>query len=268
MITKIQNISLYNEFIKALKNDPIFSDPHFVYDSNNLFEASNKLDQTVLGVFENNELIGIFVLLILTNENYIEVLISLSKNKNAYDEFFIYLIDNYSGYNIDFVINPKNYLLKNKLKENYASFENEQIKMIYQHLVGENNIKTDIRLYSDSYKEEYIYIHSQDCYWTGEKVINALDKFRVLLAFDNNELIGYLDITYCFDENEPYDLFVKDGYDERIKRDLLIKAIQLNNNNKIMLLTDVNDIDTINLYKSVGFIIVENQNSITAHVVL
>ncbi len=90
-------------------------------------------------------------------------------------------MDNYSGYNIDFVINPKNYLLKNKLKENHASFE-----------------------------------------------------------------------------NEPYDLFVKDGYDERIKRNLLIKAIQLNNK-KIMLLTDVNDIDSTNLYKSVGFIIVENQ---------
>ena len=105
--------------------------------------------------------------------------------------------------------------------------------------------------------------------WTAEKVIDAQDRFRIILAIENDEVVGYIDITYQYDENEPYDIFVKEehrgsGYEEA----MLAKAIELNKPRGMMLLIDVDRFSEITMYESLGFVKAEKENSITAHVVL
>ena len=192
------------------------------------------------------------------------MIVGLSDNKEAYNELFKYLFHNYSGYKIDFVYNPKNDLLNNILKEYNAIFEIEQQKM---QLDKFNFIKrkNEVVLYSNKYKEQYINIHLKCTYWTGDKVLTALDKFRVILAIKNGKVIGYVDITHKYDENEPYDVFVKEEYrNNEIATDMLSYAIDLDKNKRIMLLVDIDNVAAIKLYEKLGFKKVKG-NNITAH---
>ena len=54
---------------------------------------------------------------------------------------------------------------------------------------------------------EYCVIHGKDMYWTGEKIAAAPEKFRTFLAINQGRVVGYLDVTHCFEENEPYDIY-------------------------------------------------------------
>ena len=51
-------------------------------------------------------------------------------------------------------------------------------------------------------------MHASDCYWTAERVLDAPETFRVILALDGETLAGYLDITHGMAINEIYDLHV------------------------------------------------------------
>ena len=192
------------------------------------------------------------------------MIVGLSDNKNAYNELFEYLFHNYKGYKIDFVYNPKNNLLNSLLKEYNAGFEIEQQKMQLDKLKPLKR-KKEVILYSDKYKKEYINIHLKDTYWTGDKVLTALDKFRVILAIKDSNVVGYVDITHKYDENEPYDVFVKEEYrNNGIATDMLSYAIELDKNKRIMLLVDIDNVSAIKLYEKLGFKKVKG-NNITAH---
>ena len=78
-------------------------------------------------------------------------------------------------------------------------------------------------------------------------------------------VVGYVDITHKYEENEPYDVFVKEEYRNMgIATDMLSYAIELDKNKRIMLLVDIDNEKAIRLYKKIGFEKV-NGNNITAH---
>ena len=264
MLEEITSLDRCEAFINEVCSDTNYVDPHYLYDSNNLYGAFEKKDQHVYANIYNGSIDGIFVLLILSTEKYIEMIIGLSKSEHAYNELFKYLEKNYKGYRCDFVINPKNILLKNILTSKNAIFENEQQRMIARHRI-EKEYSLDIQLYSDAWKESYIDMHVKETYWTAEKVLSALDRFRVFLAIDKEQLVGYLDVTYAYKQNEPYSLVVlpqyqNQGYEEA----LLSKAIALNGSNTIMTLVDVNAKEEIRIYQEAGFETIKGQNSIFA----
>ena len=112
----------------------------------------------------------------------------------------------------------------------------------------------------------YCAIHNKDMYWTGEKVMQAQDRFRTFLAIHDGKVVGYMDVTYIFQENEPFDLFVLEEYRRRgYGRKLLAKALEMNQPNGMMLLVDVDNDPAIRLYESMGFVKVQGQNNLTAH---
>ena len=123
-----------------------------------------------------------------------------------------------------------------------------------------------VELYSEKYEEAYMGIHNKNTYWTAEKVVAALDRFRVLVAIHEGNVVGYLDVTRCFDENEPYDLLVLKEYRGMgYGRKLMSKALELNRPKGMMLMVDVDQIPAIRLFESVGFEKVKGQNNLTAH---
>ena len=268
MLEEITSLDRCEAFINEVCSDTNYVDPHYLYDSINLYGAFAKRDQHVYAYFEDSKIRGIFVLLILPTEKYVETLIALSKSEHAYRELFKYLEKNYKGYRCDFVINPKNILLKNILTSKNAIFENEQQRMIARHRI-EKEYSLDIQLYSDAWKESYIDMHVKETYWTAEKVLSALDRFRVLLAIHQEQLVGYLDVTYAYKQNEPYSLIVLPEYQNLgYEQALLSKAIQMNGTNTMMTLVDVNAKEEIKIYEEAGFEVIKGQNSVFATITI
>ena len=87
----------------------------------------------------------------------------------------------------------------------------------------------------------------------------------MLLAVDAGRVVGYLDVTRCFEENEPYDLLVLEEYRRRgWGRRLLARALELNRPSGMMLLVDADNVPALTLYESMGFTKVLGQNNLTA----
>lgn len=269
MIRIIKTYEECHDFASGFIGDPNFSDPMLSDEEQvqcNLIKSIEKPDRhCVLGIYREDQMIGLFVFLVLRDEQYIEMLVGLSREKRAYLEMFHYLKHHFPGYSADFVINPGNFILKELLELRNADFEPEQQKMLLgTPVLGLDT--TGVELLSEKNKEQYCAIHNKDMYWTGEKVMQAQDSFRTILAIHEGNVIGYMDVTYTFKENEPFDLFVLEEYRRMgYGRKLLAKALEMNQPNGMMLLVDVDNEPAIHLYESMGFAKMQGQNNLTAH---
>jgi len=267
----IQIIKSYDEcrdFVSGFQRDTSFADPMLCDEEQvhcNLIKAIENPDShCVLGCYREDQLIGLFAFLVLRDEQYIEMLVGLSREKAAYGEAFHYLEQHYPGYSVDFVFNPSNYVLKEQLELRNAEFEPEQQKMVLiTPVLGSDT--TGVEILSEKYVGQYCAIHSTDMYWTGERVVHAQDRFRTLLAIRDDKVIGYIDMTCNFEENEVYDLLVLEEYRRMgYGRKLLTKALELNQPKGMMLLVDIDNDPAISLYESMGFAKAQGQNTMTA----
>ena len=129
----------------------------------------------------------------------------------------------------------------------------------------DNRYQYEIVLLPQEYEAQYIDKHNKDTYWTAEKVIKAKDKFRVFLSIHDGKVVGYIDVTYCYEKNEPYAIWVDDEFQNKgYEQALLQAAIEMNKPKKMMVLVDVNNYDEIKMFKSIGFIPVIGTNSVYA----
>lgn len=263
MIQSIYSFESYKEFINMVNGDMRYSDPHFVYNSDNLYGAI-KRNNSAFTSMKEGRINGLFVWFISEEEQYAELLIGLTMEEDSFEEMLSYIEDNYPGYQLDFVINPAHNIIRSVLTKKGAYFDQELQKMV---LENETVCDSDaqIELYSSEWKEKYCQMHNCDTYWTAEKVIEASERFRVYLAIVNQELVGYMDVTYCFDENEPYDLFVLPEYRNcNYEVALVSKAVEANKPNKMVVLVESNNTYEINIYENAGFVKIEGQNSVYA----
>ena len=266
MIQKIYSFDEYEGFISELANHPLYSDPHFTYDKNNLYRCLNSKDKHAFVVSKDGVIEGLFVFIILPDDRYVEMLIGFTKVEEVFTEMFEYMENNYCGYQMDFVFNPLNTAIFKPLKLKGAIFEPEQMKMIQDGSVP--NVSTNsIKLLSDKLVKQYCDLHSTDTYWTGERIVSALDKFRVLLVVNDGQVLGYLDVQSCFDINEIYALYIKtEASSQGNELSLLAKAIELNKPNQMMVVVDVDNKEEVDLYTAAGFVKLEGQNSVTAYI--
>lgn len=263
-IFEIKSFEEYSDFILELADNPLYYDPHYSYDKNNLYGAVKRKDEYSFVVIDNGEVKGIFVWSIIPDKKYIEMLIGFTKNEEAFRRMLLHLESKYQGYKADFVINPKNSALCRVLREKNAVFDTEQQKMVHTNMPP--HVDTGgIELYTEKWRKEYCELHSRETYWNADRILSAKDRFRVLLAIKDGQLIGYLDVTYSFEQNEPYDIYVKPEYRyQGYELALLVKAIGLNLPSKMMVLVDADAHNDIEIYIAAGFIKVEGQNSVYA----
>lgn len=271
MLKILSSTSEYIDFAASINSDPDFSVP--VYSSaselhQRLLDAPKQPNKLVLGCFKGGAMLGLFVFLVEEQERYLEMLMPLSRSARAYDELPAFLRERYPGWQCDFVYNPGNYLLHGLLERSGAEFDTEQAKMV---LAQEPPIVSDsrIELYCPKYLEGYSTLHLTDLYWTADKVLAAPERFRVILAVENGEVAGYIDVTTDYDENEIFDFFVKDSFRRKgLGRALLSKAIELNRPRGMMLTVNVDNAPAIALYESMGFKKIQGQNCIVAHLTI
>lgn len=266
MIKEIHSFEEYDGFIGELARHPFFSDPHFTYSKENLYRSLKRKNEYAFAVLENGITEGLFVWLVLPDDRYIEMIIGFTRKEEAFTEMLSYMERNYCGYSLDFVFNPLNAAISNSLKKRGAIFDPEQQKMI---LTGTTpNVSTSqIELLTEKWAKQYCDLHSTDTYWTAERILAAQDKFRVLLAIKDGKIKGYLDVQCCYDINEIYALFVKpEAAQQGYELALLVKAVELNRPNQMMVVVDVDAKEEIKLYTAAGFNKMEGQNSITAYI--
>lgn len=266
MIQKIYSFDEYEGFINELNEHPQYSDPHFSYDNNNLYRSLKSKDKHAFVVLGNGIVKGLFVFIILPDDRYVEMLIGFTKVEEAFTEMLEYMENNYRGYQMDFVFNPLNNAIFGPLKLKGAIFEPEQMKMIQSGSVP--NVSTnDIETLSDKWMKQYFDLHNTDTYWTGERIVSGLDKFRVFLVVKDGQVLGYLDVQSCYDINEIYALYVKpEVLSQGYELSLLAKAIELNKPNQMMVVVDVDNKEEVELYTAAGFTKLEGQNSVTAYI--
>jgi ribosomal protein S18 acetylase RimI-like enzyme len=269
MIRKLTSLDPCISFIDSFTDDPCFREP-MLYDpdilKNNLRASLSRSSHRVVGVYQDGELTGLFDFVILPQEEFLEAVAAMSRLPAAYEEIFTWLQENYPGYHADFVINPANYLLMEKLQQLKAFFDIEQFKMVFAGNIPDIDT-TGVELISEKYHQQYIDMHTTDRYWIAEKVLAAPERFNVLIAVSEGNVVGYLDVTNCFAENEPYDILVRKEYRRQgWGRKLLAKALQLNHPQGMMLLVEIDNQAAISLYESLGFVRVPHSNSITVKV--
>jgi len=267
-IIRVTDILGYQDFINCYIGDVEYTDPHLTA----MIEAGEKIEDMLAKkdhygfVTESNQGVnGLYILLIIPEEKYLEMLIGITRDEKSVEELLSFIEKNYPEYEADFVFNPRNHLIKNSLEKRGADFDKEQIKMVYTHEMPSCNL-TCVEPLSEAYTDQYLEMHSKDVYWTGEKVVKATDRFKTFVTVEDGIVTGYIDVTHCFSENEPYDVLVKEEYRRKgYGRQLLAIALQENEPKDMMLLVDFDNAPAIHLYKSMGFIEKENGNMLTAY---
>lgn len=269
MIQSIKSYEECREFVDGFCDDTQFSDPMLLTEEQlqkNLIKSIETPERyNVFAVFSEAQMMGLFVFLVIPDEQYLEMIVGLSRYKEAYLEMFSYIEEKYQAYEADFVFNPSNYLLKEQLEIRNADFETEAQKMVWNGVIPMIDTM-GVEQYTEQYAEQYFAIHAKDMYWTGEKVVAAPERFRTFLAVLDGKVIGYMDVTHCFEENEPFTLYVREEYRRRgYGEKLLAKALVQNQPKRMMILVETDNVPAIRLYEKMGFEKVKNANNLTAH---
>lgn len=269
MLRAIQSYAQCRDFVSGFRGDPVFSSPMLCNEEQlrcNLLRPIEAPDRhCVLGVWREGRMTGLFAFLVLREERYLEMLVGLSREGEAYREVLGYLEEHYPGYSADFVFGPGNYLMKEALDLRGAACEPEQNKLRLKGPVPAVDTG-GVELLTPAYAEQYCRLHHRDVYWTGERLLQAQDRFHSFLAIRDGQVVGYMDVSCTLRENEPYDLLVAEEYRRMgYGRRLLATALKWNRPNGMMVLLDADNRAAIRLYESMGFATVPGENSITAH---
>jgi ribosomal protein S18 acetylase RimI-like enzyme len=267
MIQRLTSLDGWEAFLEDFRRDPDFSDPHLFTQGqveNNLYYGlTHPEHDRVLGVLQDGQKAGLFSITFSEETLNAEMMTGLSRLPSAYEEFVDYLQGNFPGYHADFVFNPANAPLRELLLRKQAFFYPEQMRMDLR----DRQISVDtagIEALSEQTKAQYLALHNQDLYWTGERVVANPD-FHVFVAVDKGLVVGYVDVSAWSDENEIYDLLVMEAHRRKgWGRKLLARAIESNRPKELMLVVDVDNAPAIALYRSLGFETVPGQNSLTA----
>ncbi len=251
IISELSSFDRYEDFIQKITRSDLYKDPH---DVNNIYDSLSKPNRKAYLIESDNHIIlGIFVWLIIEQEKYVELLFGLSKQQEAFSFMLDYLEKRYYKYQFDFVINPNNEALKNVLVKRKASFDKPQHKMVCEKFV-DYIIKNKAVLLTKGYEKQYCLLHDDNVYWTSERILKAKDKFRIFVLIIEERLVGYLEVTYCFEENEVYSLWVDNAYSNQgNEQALLLSALETNPGKSMMVLVDKDSSNEIKIYESVGF---------------
>lgn len=222
-------------------------------------------DDEVLIYTEHNEILGVLALSVEPEEKYIEAVDGVYANKNYQEiamEFFKYFKEKYAGFHFDAV-----YPLENKQAICFMQSIGAECVDTYMNMKLKKNDfhpskgSKQVIPISEKYYESFCRLHDEyhpDVYWTGKRILAALDKYDVLIAVEKDELIGFV-VTSIIRDGKAEVSFV--GTDKRYRRqgyarNLLGEAIDrafLSGANELILEVEVENIPAIHLYEYFGF---------------
>lgn len=237
------------------------------YDSilNQFKKILNHPNDELLILADDCEINGVLALLVEPDDRYIEAIGGVFAEYNyeaTAKEFYKYLKTRYCGYQFDAAYPEENIQAIDFMKSIGArllgyDFEFKLHKSEYKAFPETDNI---VRLNSKFYKS-FIEIHDKfnpDVYWTGEKLINALDKFNVFIALENDEVIGSVVISNLSNKTEEiYFIEVEEskqnhGYGTALMNKAIQNAFR-NGTDEIMVMAEKDNLTAIHILEKFGF---------------
>jgi len=214
---------------------------------------------------DGNDICGVLALLVEPEDMYIEAtggVFAKNNYEKVSNDFFKYIKSKYKGYQFDAA-----YPEDNKEAIDFMSsigaelkgfdYELRLKKSEYKnHPIIDNILPLDKQHYG-----EFIKIHDKynpDVYWSGEKLLDALDRFDIFIALDNGQVIGSV-VTSKFAKNfeEIYFLEVAENKQNHgYGSSLLNKAIQhafYNGTDELMVMVEKNNTAALHLYEKLKF---------------
>ena len=261
MIKSIKNKEEIIAFINDIADDECYSTP--LYDKDKAADIIEKDDCFCIGSYKNGKIRGAFCFLVIKEEKYLESMFLYSRNESSYREMLTYLQDNYPSYEAWFVLNPGNKILRNLLTEKGAYFYTEQS---YMEFTGDEPADPEgVIPYDEKYREAYIALHSDDAYWSGEKMLEAQDRFKIFLYIKDDDLAGYIDVSTGSGVNEVFDVLVSSEYRRQGIGGLLVdKAVREHGGDKLILTVDIDNEPALGLYRKKGFKEIPRNSVLTA----
>jgi len=222
----------------------------------------------VLGCEEDGVLTGVFSLAAAPEDKYLEIMLALSENESACTKVLAFLRRHAPGYVLDCVIHPSCMAMRKAFTEAAGLWYPAQRKLrLGQHRLYPHAHR--IVPCDEAHRQAYVAMHETDCYWTAERVLAAPERFHALVALSEERVIGYLDVTKGFAENEVYDWRVQEEYRNRgIGTALLDAAVCLNGQSGLMLLCGEEELPAQKAAHKLGFAEVEGAESITGTMTL
>jgi ribosomal protein S18 acetylase RimI-like enzyme len=225
----------------------------------------NHPDDEVLICIQNNKIVGVLALCIELKDKYVEAVGGVYAEENYQDialKFVEYLKRKYAGFHFD------------------AAYPKENIEAIYfMQTIGANCIGADLEmtlkkydfkstkcnkqviLLNDKYYESFSRFHDEsnpNVYWSGERILSALNKFDVFIALDKDEVIGSI-VTSTFGnkKREIYFMETDKGYRRQgYAKALLEKSIDRafsSGANELIVMIGKDNFPAINMCESFGF---------------
>ncbi|SFQ44170.1 Acetyltransferase (GNAT) domain-containing protein [Lachnospiraceae bacterium XBB1006] len=262
MMKEIYSFDEYEAFIKEISGDEEYYDPHFNHSPNNLYGILQSEQEMAFVSEDDGRVNGLFGWMISPEDKNVELIIGFTREERAFEDMLTLIEQRFPGYQVDLIFSPKNQAIRNVAKRKQADFEPEVQKMV--HIRDVSDVDTSmIQEYAPKWRTQYCEIHPKNVFWTAEKVIAAPERFRILLAMKEDTVVGYLDVTNCFEENEIYGIYVKPefrglGYEKA----LLVKAAEVNQADGLMYLAEVENKQEIAALMEAGFEKHEGFNSV------
>ena len=154
-------------------------------------------DDELLISTDGSKILGLLALLVEPEDMYLEFVGGVFAEDNyvaVANEFFKYIRDKYKGYLLDAAYPEENV----QAIEFMESVGAKLIGFDYEYRINNDGFRSfpmtdDVIYLNEKYYEDFIKHHNRmnpDVYWTGEKLINALDKFDIFIALENDKVIG------------------------------------------------------------------------------
>ena len=225
----------------------------------------NHQDDEVLICVNENKILGVLALLVEPDNKYLEAVGGVYAKENYQEiaiKFYKYIKEKYTGYKFDAVYPEENieaiYFMESIDTKLISSDLEMKLKKDDFHLSNSNNSSVPL---SKKYYGSFCRFHdeyNENVYWTGNRLLLALDKFDISITIDKEEVIGEI-VTSVYENGKKEIYFLNvdknhQGYehDKSLLENCIHKS-SLSNIKEIMVLVEKNDTNSINLYKSFGF---------------
>lgn len=276
MIRRIEQneIEEVAKYAYQLNSVPEYKCKSFPADFDNIVEQIRNMinhpnDELLVSVNGNtineNTLTGVMALCVEPEEKYLQAVGGVFAHKNyrlVAMEFYKYLKSHYSGYQFDAAYPEENkqaidFMISIGAKVLASEYEYR----LHKHYFTIQPETFYIIELNEKYHEGFKKIHNKshpDVYWTGERLLNALDKFDILIALDNSEVIGSV-VTSSLSKKaeEIYFIEVKeDRHNHGVATSLLNKAIQkafCNGTEELTVMLEKENAAAIHLFEKFGF---------------
>lgn len=222
-------------------------------------------DDEVLICTENNKIVGVLGLCVESKDKYLEAVGGVFAEENYHDialQFFQYLKEKYAGFHFDAAYPKENIDAICFMQAFGAKCIGVDLEMtLKKHDLKSTKDNKEVVLLNQKYYELFSRFHDDsnaNVYWSGERLLSALNKFDIFIALDKDEVIGSI-VTSIFGnkKREIYFMDIEKGYHRQgYAKALLEKSINRafsSGANELMVMIGEENIPAINLYESFGF---------------